>query len=92
MTMTMSAVNYIKIWEDEFGINVCDLTSREREILGYIARGCLNKQIARSINITEQTTKNHITNIFRKLGASNRTEAVIKAIRMGVVQINSLGN
>ena len=65
------------------------LTIREIEILQLIARGYLNKQIASDFHITEQTTKNYITRILRKLDAVNRTEAVIKAARCGLVALDS---
>jgi len=92
MVTALSQVNYLKLWENEFGINGAELTQRERVILSYLAKGYLNKQIALKASITEQTTKNHITNIFRKLGVSNRTEAVVKAISMKVVSIYPMDN
>ena len=55
---------------DEF-----DLTSREREILEQVAAGRSNKQIAREFWLSEQTIKYHLTNVYRKLGVSSRTEA-----------------
>lgn len=67
---------------------VSPLTPRENEILQYMAKGCLNKQIALSLSISEQTIKNHITSILRKLDANARTEAVITAIKRGLISIN----
>ena len=64
------------------------LTKRETEILEYIARGFLNKQIASSLEISEQTIKNHVTSILRKLNANARTEAVVIAIRRGIISID----
>jgi two-component system, NarL family, nitrate/nitrite response regulator NarL len=55
---------------DEF-----ELTSREREILEQVAAGRSNKQIAREFWLSEQTIKYHLTNVYRKLGVSSRTEA-----------------
>jgi DNA-binding NarL/FixJ family response regulator len=63
------------------------LTPREMEILNYIAQGFLNKQIAVQLGISEQTIKNHVTSILRKLNANARTEAVILAIKQGLVTI-----
>jgi DNA-binding NarL/FixJ family response regulator len=51
------------------------LTRRELELLGYIAAGSSNREIARALWVTEQTVKFHLSNINRKLGVSNRTEA-----------------
>lgn len=64
------------------------LTSRETEILSYVAKGFLNKQIATELGISEQTIKNHVTSILRKLNASARTEAVVVAIRQGLITIS----
>ncbi len=65
------------------------LTIREIEILRLVALGYMNKQIAADCHITEQTAKNYITRILRKLDAVNRTEAVVKAVSCGLVQLNS---
>ena len=64
------------------------LTPREIEILQYIAQGYLNKQIAAELGISEQTIKNHVTSILRKLNANARTEAVVVAIRQGLISID----
>lgn len=58
------------------------LTPHEEEILNLIAQGYLNKQIAYKYRITEQTVKNALSAIYRKLNVHNRTEAVITAIRL----------
>lgn len=52
------------------------LTRRERELIPLIARGFTNKEIAKQLNLSEQTVKNHIHRVLRKLGASDRLEAV----------------
>ncbi|MDD5605299.1 MAG: response regulator transcription factor [Dehalococcoidales bacterium] len=66
---------------------VAPLTNREREILGHIADGNSNKQIARILNISEQTIKNHVSAIMRKLNANDRAHAVVLAIRRGLIKI-----
>jgi two-component system response regulator DegU len=66
---------------------ISPLTPREIEILQYIAQGYLNKQIAAELGISEQTIKNHVTSILRKLNANARTEAVVVAIRQGLIKI-----
>jgi len=55
--------------------NACQLTTRELEILHLAAEGYTNGQIARSLWVTEQTVKFHLTNTYRKLGVANRTQA-----------------
>ncbi len=67
---------------------ISPLTSREIEILRYIAQGYLNKQIAVKLGISEQTIKNHVTSILRKLNANARTEAVVLAIKQGLITIS----
>ena len=64
------------------------LTSREIEILDCIARGNSNKEIARALNISDQTVKNHITSILRKLAVNDRTQAVIYALRHGWIKMS----
>ena len=67
---------------------VSPLTPREAEILSYMAKGYLNKQIASSLDISEQTIKNHVTSILRKLDANARTQAVITAVRRGIISLS----
>jgi two-component system response regulator DegU len=74
--------------QSETGDLVSTLTKRETEILDYIARGFLNKQIASELDISEQTIKNHVTSILRKLNANARTEAVVIAIKHGIISID----
>jgi DNA-binding NarL/FixJ family response regulator len=63
------------------------LTQREKQILNYVADGNTNKQIARILNISEQTIKNHVSAILRKLNANDRAHAVVLAIRHGWINI-----
>jgi DNA-binding NarL/FixJ family response regulator len=67
---------------------ISPLTPRETEILSYMAKGFLNKQIAAKLSISEQTIKNHVTSILRKLDANARTEAVITAVKMGLISLS----
>lgn len=64
---------------------ISPLTSRETEIVEYMAQGYANKQIAAKLKISEQTIKNHVTSILSKLDANARTEAVVKAIKRGLI-------
>src|SRR5262249_13748543 len=61
------------------------LTPRESEILGMIAEGLGNKEIAWKLKISDHTLKFHIGSIFTKLGAQSRTEAVTLGIRHGLI-------
>lgn len=63
------------------------LTGREREILQLLARGESNKSIAQKLFISEKTVKNHLSNIFQKIGVSDRTQAVLYAIKNKLVQV-----
>lgn len=63
------------------------LTKREIEILTQVAGGMFNKEIAVNLNISERTVKNHISNIFRKIDVSDRTQAAVFAIRNNIVKL-----
>jgi DNA-binding NarL/FixJ family response regulator len=64
------------------------LSEREIEILKYVAEGNSNKRIAATLKISEQTIKNHVTSILRKLNANDRTHAVVLAIRNGWIDVS----
>jgi DNA-binding NarL/FixJ family response regulator len=63
------------------------ITEREREVLSLVAEGNSNKMIAGQLGISERTVKNHLTWIMHKLGASDRTHAVVSAVRQGWLAI-----
>ncbi len=63
------------------------LTTREMEILQYVVRGSSNKEIARALKISQQTVKNHISSILRKLDVKDRTEAAVYALRHGWIRL-----
>jgi DNA-binding NarL/FixJ family response regulator len=63
------------------------LTERERQVLGLLAQGKSNKDIAAALVITERTVKFHVSSIMSKLGASNRTEVVTLAVQRGIVKL-----
>ena len=75
-------------WRSEAEAFISPLTPREMEILNYIAQGYLNKEIAVKLGISEQTIKNHVTSILRKLNANARTEAVVVAIKQGLISLS----
>lgn len=61
------------------------LTRRQYEVLGFMVQGYCNKEIAGVLSVSETTVKSHVTGILRKLGVTDRTQAVVKAIRDGLV-------
>ncbi len=63
------------------------LTSREIEILKLLANGMANKQIAYRLNISEKTVRNHVSNTYEKLGIYDRSQAVLYAVRKGLVEV-----
>ncbi len=63
------------------------LTRRELELLIQVASGLSNKEIALSLNISERTVKNHISNIFKKIDVSDRTQAAVFAIKNDLIKL-----
>jgi len=61
------------------------LSDRELEVLRLIAKGLLNKEIAKTLYISEKTVKNHISNIFKKLKVSDRTQAAVYALKHNII-------
>jgi DNA-binding NarL/FixJ family response regulator len=66
------------------------LTERELEVIRALAQGKSDRQIANSLGISEKTVRNHTSNIYRKLHIFDRTQAVIYAIREGVIDVEEL--
>ena len=64
------------------------LTSRELEVLIQVANGMINKEIATSLNISERTVKNHLSNIFKKIDVSDRTQAAVFAIKNNIITLD----
>jgi len=69
----------------DLGSVLTPLTSREVEILQQVAAGLANKEIARRLNISDRTVKNHLSNIMEKLHVNSRTQAAVYALRAGLV-------
>jgi DNA-binding NarL/FixJ family response regulator len=63
------------------------LTPRQLDILSLIAQGRSNKEIAFALGIRERTVKFHVAALFERLGTSSRTEALVVALRMGVINL-----
>jgi DNA-binding NarL/FixJ family response regulator len=66
------------------------LTERELEVIRALSRGMSDRQIAQSLGISEKTVRNHTSNIYRKLHIFDRTQAVIYAVREGVIDVRDL--
>jgi DNA-binding NarL/FixJ family response regulator len=66
---------------------VSRLSSRELEVLSLVAKGMSNKELAAALNLVEGTVKVHLTNIFAKLEVSDRTQAILVAVKRGIIEI-----
>jgi DNA-binding NarL/FixJ family response regulator len=64
------------------------LTAREEDVIQLLAKGLRNKQIAAALNISEDTVQSHVKSIFVKLGVHDRTEALVAAVRLGIVHLD----
>lgn len=65
-----------------------NLTGRELEVLGHAAKGLRNREIAREIGRAEATVKEHLKHVMEKLGASDRTDAVTRALQRGIIHLD----
>jgi DNA-binding NarL/FixJ family response regulator len=63
------------------------ITKREEEVLQLIADGCSTPEVAEQLYISQKTEKNHLASIYQKLDARDRTQAVLQAVRMGIVHL-----
>jgi len=66
---------------------IARLSKRELNVLVHVASGLSNKQVALRLGISERTVRNHLTRIFGKLGVMTRTEAVVSALRTGILAL-----
>ena len=64
------------------------ITKREEEVLQHIADGCSTPEVAEKLFISQKTVKNHLASIYQKLDARDRTQAVLQAVRMGIVTLD----
>lgn len=67
-----------------------DLSQRELDVLKLIAKGMSNDEIARTLFISPHTVKNHVSNLYRKMGMDDRTRVAITALRLGLVPLEKL--
>lgn len=87
MTPLLKEQNYLKELQKEVRSKEKVLSTREIEVLCALAEGLYNKEIASKLQISEKTVKNHVSNIFKKIGVSDRTQAAVYAIRHKFVDI-----
>jgi two-component system, NarL family, response regulator DegU len=83
-------VSLLKEKLENSGKNSADdtlLTKREMEVLKLLTEGLFNKEIAYHLSISEKTVKNHVSNIFKKISVSDRTQAAVYAIKNNIVEI-----
>lgn len=81
------ALNSKLLSRDEDKSKIDSLTSRELEVLIQVANGMFNKEIATSLDISERTVKNHVSNIFKKINVSDRTQAAVFAIKNDLIKL-----
>lgn len=81
------ALNNRLVARDNDKERIDSLTKRELEVLIQVANGMFNKEIATSLNISERTVKNHISNIFKKIEVNDRTQAAVFAIKNDIIKL-----
>lgn len=82
------ALNAKMIETNKDAEKIKSLTRRELDVLKLLAVGMYNKEVGKRLKISERTVKNHVSNIFKKLGVTDRTQAAVFAIRNNLVQIH----
>lgn len=82
------ALNAKMIETNKDAEKIKSLTKRELDVLKLLAVGIFNKEVGKRLEISERTVKNHVSNIFKKLGVTDRTQAAVFAIRNNLVQIH----
>ena len=87
MTPLLKEQSYLRELQKEARSKEKLLSSREIEVLCALAEGLYNKEIASKLQISEKTVKNHVSNIFKKIGVSDRTQAAVYAIKHKFVEI-----
>jgi len=80
----INALNQAATKQEAENVSAARLTTRERQVLQYLCQGQSNKEIARALGLQVATIKLHVRNVCRKLGARNRTQAVLIAQRFSV--------
>jgi DNA-binding NarL/FixJ family response regulator len=83
-TIAARLINYFSPAAPSSSQTFPELTEREREILGFIAQGANNAQIAARLTISQKTVRNHVSNIFNKLQVTDRVQAALRAREAGM--------
>jgi len=85
LAATMNASSSDAAWREDAFENSDELTERETEVLKLMTSGISNREIAKALGIGDGTVRNHVSNIFSKLGVSDRTKAVLYALQKRLV-------
>lgn len=67
-----------------------NLTQREQSVMNYLAQGLTNEDISKKLNISVHTVKAHLESIYEKLNVTNRVQAAMKAVVLGLIDLNAL--
>ncbi|MFO7815583.1 MAG: response regulator transcription factor [Halanaerobiales bacterium] len=73
--------------EDVTDFKFHNLTKREMDVISLISKGMTNREISKELIISERTVKNHVSSILKKLSVNDRTQALIKCLKMGIVKL-----
>ena len=85
--LAASMLNEVRRWDQPHKEEERVVTKREEEVLQLIADGCSTPEVAEKLYISQKTVKNHLASIYQKLDARDRTQAVLHAVRMGIVHL-----
>jgi two-component system, NarL family, response regulator DegU len=86
--LAASMLNEVRKLDEPADEDTRVVTRREEEVLQLIADGCSTPEVAERLFISQKTVKNHLASIYQKLDARDRTQAVLAAVRMGIVQLD----
>jgi DNA-binding NarL/FixJ family response regulator len=86
--LAASMLNEVRRLDDHADEESRVITKREEEVLQLIADGCSTPDVAERLFISQKTVKNHLASIYQKLDARDRTQAVLQAVRMGIVHLD----
>ncbi len=79
------------VWIVRMRVTAADiLTAREIEVLRHVALGLSNKEIAAALSVREETVKTHVTHVLAKLDVANRSQAIVQALKRGIVALDEL--
>jgi len=77
----------LKVYKNSNFYKDNELSVNELNVLNYIAKGLTNKEIAENMGLSEKTIKSHVSNMFLKIGVTNRTALLVKSIKNGLINI-----